>query len=63
MASQEPFKDDVGKASLIDAMDTAVARAHLKEVRVSLKLFKSRYLIQKKLIIIGFLGKKSLLPR
>ena len=32
MASQEPFKDDVGGAALLDAMNTAVARAHFKEV-------------------------------
>ncbi|CAN0273071.1 unnamed protein product [Ectocarpus sp. 12 AP-2014] len=31
MASQEPFKDDVGGAALLDAMNTAVARAHFKE--------------------------------
>ncbi|CAB1098782.1 unnamed protein product [Ectocarpus sp. CCAP 1310/34] len=34
MASQEPFKDDVGGAALLDAMNTAVARAHFKEVEV-----------------------------
>lgn len=33
MASQEPFKDDVGGAALLDAMNAAVARAHFKEVR------------------------------
>lgn len=33
MASQEPFKDDVGGVALLDAMNTAVARAHFKEVR------------------------------
>lgn len=32
MASQEPFKDDVGGAALLDAMNAAVARAHFKEV-------------------------------
>lgn len=32
MASQESFKDDVGGAALLDAMNTAVARAHFKEV-------------------------------
>ena len=32
MASQEPFKEDVGGAALLDAMNTAVARAHFKEV-------------------------------
>ena len=33
MASQQPFKDDVGGAALLDAMNNAVARAHFKEVR------------------------------
>ncbi|CAN0333739.1 unnamed protein product, partial [Laminaria digitata] len=33
MASQQPFKDDVGGAALLDAMNNAVARAHLKEER------------------------------
>lgn len=32
MASQEPFEDDVGGAALLGAMNTAVARAHFKEV-------------------------------
>lgn len=31
MASQEQFKDDVGGAALLDAMNAAVARAHFKE--------------------------------
>lgn len=34
IASQEPFSDDVGGAALLRAMNTAVARAHLKEVRL-----------------------------
>lgn len=33
MASQEPFKDDVGGGSLLDAMNTAVARTQFIEVR------------------------------
>lgn len=32
MASQEPFNEDVGGSGLLDAMNTAVARAHLKKV-------------------------------
>lgn len=32
MASQVPFKDDVGGAALLDAMNAAVARAHFQEV-------------------------------
>ncbi|CAM9176283.1 unnamed protein product [Pylaiella littoralis] len=33
MVSQEPFKDDVGGAALLDAINAAVARAHFKEDR------------------------------
>lgn len=36
MASQQPFKDDVGGAALLDAMNNAVARAHLKEVPLNM---------------------------
>lgn len=32
MASQEAFREEVGGAALLDAMNLAVARAHLKQV-------------------------------
>lgn len=31
MASQVPLNDDVGGVALLEAMNTAVARAHLKQ--------------------------------
>lgn len=34
MVSQDPFGDDVGGAALLDAINIAVARTHLKEVSI-----------------------------